>query len=384
MTGVDLGRVMSGIADEAAAPPADLLERVAARHRRHRRRQASTAALAALAVVAAGAWGVTGPLAGRTDSAAGTSWPALRVPPSVADAPKLEKVWRTAMAYHEPPARTPGGDPVRMVGRIDQLRLLAAGLGTFYALDTMSMVFRPIVTGTGLDGTAHADRVAVTGKSIVWLGDGPGAGAYSVYRSPVVGASRDLIAVVRPRGTPRGVFATDDSVWWSTGSGVTRVSLADGTVSTLSEFAGLVTDGTAWARTPGDTPTVFRSLVTGEQRPVVRGPGVASLRCVPEFCLGDLAGRPHSWFVQRPDGSGRVELRYPDEPVLVGAMGAGGLLMVGNRVLLDPVGGRFATGPWDPAVGCPVEFGTLDDLVEVRWGGGDCGEAWRTYLGPGE
>jgi hypothetical protein len=381
MTDTDLSRAMTGIADEAPEPPVDLLERVAVRHRRYRRRRAATAALAALAVLAAGAWGLTGPLGRRADTPATPGWAPLHVPPSVANAPRMELVWRTALSIAEPPARTPDDDPVRVVAQLDQLSLLAAGRDTFYTLDGWRLVYQPIVTDTGLDGTPPPARIAVAPHWIVWLAEGPGAGAYSVYRSPRGGASRELVAVVRPRATPRQLFATDDHVWWTAGSDVTRVSLGDGTVSTPAGFDGLVTDGTAWARTPGGTPTAFRNLVTGEQRPVVRGPGVASLRCVPAFCLGEDAGRPGSWFVQRPDGSGRVELRYPGTPVLIGPVGDGGLLVVAGRVLLDPVRGRFAVGPWDPAAGCPAQAGTLKDVVELRWGGGTCGDPGSIHLG---
>jgi hypothetical protein len=382
MTDTDLSRAMSGIADEAPAPPVDLLERVAVRHRRYRRRRAATATLAALAVLAAGTWGVTGPLARRADTPAVTQWPPLVVPSSVASPPLLGHNWTHGFpAVEEPPTRTPEGDPVRVVGPLEEYTVLVSGSDTFYEFGLDRRVFEPLVSDTGLDAGAHPDRIAFAPHWIVWLAEDRGAGGgYSLYRAPRGGQSRELVAVVRPRATPRGLYATDDHVWWSGGNDVTRVSLADGTVSTLAEFSGLVTDGTAWARTPGDTPTAFRNLVTGERRPVVRSADIASLHCIPAFCLGDLAGRPGSWFVQRPDGSGRVALPYPGEPALVGALGEHGLLVIGNRVLLDPTSGQFIGTPWNPEDGCRVDYGTLRNDVVLRWGQGNCDKTWLAYV----
>jgi hypothetical protein len=381
-TDIDLRGVLTSLAAEAAEPPADLLDRVESGRRRYRRRRAATAAFAAVAVLAVGAWAaVARPAADRADTP--LTAPALHLPSSLAKPLPMHLVWPGSLPISKPPGRVDDNEPVHVVARTDEVSLLTAGRDTLYRLDTMREVFYPLVTDTGVDAIAHPDRIAVTPTSIVWLADRDTPDEYGVYRSPLGGGSRTLVAVIRAPGGPRGLYATDDHAWWSnaTGGGVLRVSLSDGSTSRPAGFDGLVAVGTAWATSPGDAPTVFRNLVTGVERRVVRAADVATLECVPAFCLGDLAGRPGSWFVQRPDGSDRTMLTYPGEPTLVGAMGDSGLLVVDNRVLLDPTTGRFAAAPWDTGATCDVTYATLKDDVVLQWSDGPCTETWVAYLG---
>ena len=64
MTDLDVREAMNAVAAEASEPPADLLGRVEAGRRRHRRNQAVAAAFAAVVVLAAGSWAAMRPTAG--------------------------------------------------------------------------------------------------------------------------------------------------------------------------------------------------------------------------------------------------------------------------------------------------------------------------------
>jgi hypothetical protein len=162
-------------------------------------------------------------------------------------------------------------------------------------------------------------------------------------------------------------------------------------------FENLVTDGTAWARDSLAEPTVFRNLVTGEERRVARPSDADRLRCVPAFCLGHARG---GWFVQAWDGSNRRRLDYPGTPVLIGALDAApppiktpagyplpprdsGLLLIADRVLLDPLSGRF--GVATHGAQCDVRYGPVKNEIVYSWStpvDGACGGPRRSaYIG---
>ncbi len=386
MTDLDLRRAMDTIAENAPAPPADLLDRVMAGHRRQRRNRARTAAFAAAAVVlAAGTWAALRPPGDRGEPAGG-----FRLPSSVADAPPLTEVWKAATIVGDLPD-TPDGATPYLIGRLDTDHLLIAGVTTLYSYAVGEQTYRPVLDGGNLALGADRAGWAISPRWIVRiLRTGTGV---EVRRSPAAGGSIEVVAEAAQSPPIRGAWATDDHVYWSvegTG-GVTRASLTDGTVAALPGFENLTADGTPWAKNAD--ATVFRNLLTGEERRVRRPAGADSLRCVPAFCLGhDRDG----WYLSAVDGSHRTDLPYPGTPALVGALHAAihhplqpvdsGMLLLAGGVLLDPVTGF--SGAVTRAEQCDVSYGPVKDEVFYRWSttvGGACtGPRQTAYVSGGD
>ena len=392
MTGRELHETMGLLAAEAPAPPADLLDRVATGSRRRRRRQAAVAAFAAVLVLAGVAWAGLRPPVDRADVPAAPAAPTgtgpFRLPPSVAEPPRVWDTWPASAPFAQEPSTTPDGRRVHVLDRIGTGFLLMGDEDNFYNWSPYDRVFRPIVSGTG---PTQQDWVVTTPTSIVWLARDRGGPdeAFSVYRTPHGGGSKQLVTVVpRPWSGVRGLYATEQNAYFSGPDGVARVSLTDGTYSPLAGFEGMVTDGTAWATRPGGEqgsarpPTEFRHLVTGETRTVrpAAGLDVTLLRCVPAFCLGPATGGD-TWFVQRPDGSHLTRLPYPGDPVTLGAVGGSGIVVLADGVLLDPGTGRFGVATRAQMRGCLQRSGAVKDEFVFRYAvrtGDTCGP--RHYL----
>ncbi len=385
MTDVDLHETMDAIAAGAAAPPADLLDRVAAGRHRQRRRRTAVAAVAAVALLAGAAWAGAHVSTRRADVPA--EYTPFHVPPSVAERPLVYGAWPNAkLPFPEQPS-TREGRPVRVLDQIDSFFLLVADRDTFWNVNPEAGRYLPIVTGTGVDGVRHPDRIAVTPNWIVWLADRVSAGEFAVYRTPHGGGSMELVTVVRQDpGTVRGrLYATDEHVYWSTPDGVTRVSQSDGTTSTLPGFAGMVTDGTPWATRPSPDPREFRNVVTGEVRTVTAAAMVdpGGLRCIPAFCVAPARSGDGSWFVQRPDGSHPT--RLPAAVRTLGATNDSGVILLTDHTLLDPVSGRFGVGIFEGQEVCADSGAGASGRFVYRWSvreapGGRCGDPWVLYL----
>jgi hypothetical protein len=247
-------------------------------------------------------------------------------------------------------------------------------------------------------------RVAIAPHWIVWQADDQhSATAFSVYRAPITGGPRQLVAVVHASVQNQGYYATDDFVYWSPirRGGVTRLSLTGGTISVLPGFEGIWSDGTGWGRDVGRprnliatsevktpkaaAPISFRSLVTGERRAVTRSPDLTQMQCVPTFCIGASAGSSRE-FVQRLDGSGRVALPAAGHPTLaVLQVGDSGLIAYG-LTLLDPLTGRVgaAQSPDGPC-GRTTEYLQRATVIDW-WDRSDTScvsGAHHAYLAPG-
>jgi hypothetical protein len=360
MSGTDLRELLNNRAAQAAMPPADLIERVEAGHRRRRRGQAAVATFLSVLVLAAGAWVALRPDADRhpqlptTTPTPATPRP-FQVPGSLTNPPALKVAWPETTMVDQP---LPNGRPL---GRIDRDHLLLGGTTTFSSYDVTTRTARTLVSGTG----AKPQRgvlftVAVAPHWIVWQADDQhSATAFSVYRAPITGGPRQLVAVVHASVDNQGYYATGDFVYWSPirHGGVTRLSLTDGTTRVLPGFENIWSDGTGWGRDLGyprnptgsanevktpkaAAPVSFISLVTGERRAVAQSRDLTQMQCVPTFCIGASAGSSKQ-FVQRLDGSGRVALPATTGHAFVSVVqvGDGGLIAYG-LTLLDPLTGR--------------------------------------------
>jgi hypothetical protein len=361
MSGTDLRELLKNRAANAATPPADLIERVEAGHRRRRRGQAAVATFLSVLVLAAGAWVALRPGADRHPQLPATPpTPAaprpFHVPGSMANPPALKITWPGTTMVDQPLPDRIG----RPLGRIDQDHLLLGDTTTFSSYDVTTRTTRTLVSGTGAKphGSGILFTVAIAPHWIIWQADDQqSATAFSVYRAPITGGPRQLVAVVHASVENQGYYATDDFVYWSPirHGGVTRLSLTDGTIRVLPGFEGIWSDGTGWGRDVGRprnqtataevktpkaaAPISFRSLVTGELRAVTRSRDLTGMQCVPTFCIGASAGSSQE-FVQRLDGSGRVALPATGHRIVaVLQVGDGGLIAYG-LTLLDPLTGR--------------------------------------------
>jgi hypothetical protein len=93
-------------------------------------------------------------------------------------------------------------------------------------------------------------------------------------------------------------------------------------------------------------PDAFTNLVTGERRPVVHSPdNKAHDMCTPVFCA---VWDGKNLFVQNPDATGRTILPYPGAEITSVSAGDQSLIMVSDKVLLDPLSGRYALRPLYP------------------------------------
>jgi hypothetical protein len=367
---VDLQDALTEIAGRAPVPPVDLLERVETRHRRQRRRNSLTAAFCAVLVVAAGGWLISRP------SAEDNVPTAFQLPPIPAQPPLITETWPAATVTGTLPRPPDGEDPIAM-DRIDQHHLLVwsrvargsrATTSTLWNYSVPDRTYRPVLTN--LPARAVQATLSVGDDLLVRVertGDDS-----RVFVSPVAGGSTALHATLYGIGVT-GVYTDGRSVYWSTNTPHAVMRAAEGTQqTTMTAFQGLTIDGTPWAR--NDDATLFRNLVTGEERRVVRPAGADKLSCVPAFCLGH---DPAGWFLQRTDGTERTARPYPGTPQLVGGFSSAsgepadsGLLLLEHGVLLDPVRGKL---------GVAGRRGQCDVVTTSR--GGDLIYGWKEQVG---
>jgi hypothetical protein len=375
MSGTDLRELLKNRAAGASMPPADLMDRVEAGYRRRRRGQVAWSAFAAVLVLAVAVWAGLSPAPDRTSLPANLVNPSpFHLPPTLNKAPGLSSAFPDAVLDGIPPT-TPSNSKTAVLGRLGRGHALLGDRKALYDYDTRSKTFRTI-TETGGAMTA----IAIAPHWIVWQQtDSANAEHFFVYRAPISGGPRQLVAAVGQR-TPTTIwYATDDDVYWTSlptsraGSGVTRLSLKNGAVSTMPGFEDLSVDGTPWAKgydiptvdnpgveipTDGRT-TLMRNLLTGERRSVTTRDDTEWLRCVATFCVGQTRSTrpspttpsgqayPHmdGYFLQQPDGSDRVEISYRAmSPQLLRTDDGGLLAFQGATVtVLDPVSGKVGT-----------------------------------------
>jgi hypothetical protein len=375
MSGTDLRELFKNRAAGASMPPADLMDRVEAGHRRRRRGQVAVAAFAAVVALTVGAWAGLSPAQRRADTPATVNLPPFKLPAKLGQAPSIALVFPGSV-FDDVPARTPSDGIAAVVGRIDSEHLVIADRKSFYAYDTKARTFRTI-TAVG----EPFGNLTVAPHWILWeLIDAHDSGHFFVYRAPLAGGPRQLVAEVRQNPHTTAWYATDDYLYWSkfagdvVARGVTRLSLDDGNVARLAGFDDLVVDGTPWAKAFTKTAndgasaylvsdsrtTALRNLVTGETRRVGTRSDTDTLRCVPTFCLGRvkwIGPSPSTstervdqltsgYFVQHLDGSDRTELGYRSEPDLLKTE-TGGMIIFQGVIVLDPLTGRLgaSSGP---------------------------------------
>jgi hypothetical protein len=99
---------------------------------------------------------------------------------------------------------------------------------------------------------------------------------------------------------------------------------------------------------------------------VVATPG-RGFDCVPAFCL---VSTEDGAFVQRLDGTGRTALPGRGHFALLGPIGDGGLVVLPDRSLLDPVTGRHGIAEKGGEV-CMSASGVLKGTAYFRWSGTD-------------
>jgi hypothetical protein len=396
MTDCELSEALEARASEAPAPPADLLARVETRYRRRRRRRAVAGTFTAVLLLALGGWAGLGTLSQRPNHPATPAAQAqpFRIPASLANPPLITDTWPSAIVVDKPLTTSPSGPSRDVLGRLDATHLLVGDQNNLFSYDNDSRTFRTLVTGTGSRVPRATEGIAITPHWIVWAVGDQGNNGFSIFRAPVTGGDRRLVAVVRQPVGVVGYYATDEFVYWSNvrNDGVTRLSMSDGTIGALPGFDNLATDGSAWARTtwrsgaaaagsatigsrapaPSAEPPVYRNLVTGEWRTATKLPDTKSLQCVPAFCLGTLAGDPGQQFVQRLDGSGRSPLGGRVRAARVVSNGDGGLLLLAGKdtSVLDPVTGKLGATPHTSAT-CGTEVGpsvgTVHGIAIVGW-----------------
>ena len=373
MTDLDVHEGMTAVAAEAPTPPADLLDRVEAGRRRHRRNRAVTAAFAAVLVLATGSWAVLRP---APDRQAPPPPPAsgFIVPPPAQEPQLISVTWPGALVGPAEPPNTPSGAGFVVIDRLDDQRLLVSeDLRKLYAYDLEARTFQVLVADTGSWVRNAQPLVGRTPHWIVWVAGSPEPDTdFYVFRAPVTGEHRERVAVV-PNEGPGGLnlYATDEYVYWRhpDDTGVTRMSMADGTFGPLPGFDGYQIDGTVWARGPAG----FRNLVTGEERRISRSADSGSAKCVPAFCLVRTAD---GWFVQRLDGRDRTALPWTGTFDL-----AGDLVLLPDNSLLDPLTGKRGIAGPDHDDGCPREYGSVDGQIFYRWG---CATRQVVYLTPAD
>jgi hypothetical protein len=398
MTDCELSEALDARASEAPAPPPDLLARVETRFRRRRRRQAVGGTFAAVLVLALGGWAGFAALPQRANHPATpvAQPPAFRIPASLANPPLITDAWPAAIVVEGPLATSPSGHSRPVLGRIDATHLLVGDQNNFYSYDGDSRTFRTLVTGTGSSIPQDTGRIALSPHWIVWPVNDQRNDRFSIYRAPVAGGDRQLVAVVRQPPDNGGYYATDEFVYWSRASraGVTRLSMSDGTVGALPGFEDMETDGTPWAETapwtvpvaaaadrgppttrpqpttwPQPVALAFRNLVTGERRIGMMLPDTKSIQCMPAFCIGRLHG-DRGEFVQRLDGSGRALLGNQATPAGLLSAGDGGFIILGERTVLDPMTGKLGTIPSGKATTCGRiggSTGTDHGMAVVAW-----------------
>jgi hypothetical protein len=238
-----------------------------------------------------------------------------------------------------------------------------------------------------LGRTINLDYLAISPHWVVWQADHvkEDGHRFSIYRAPITGGPKQRIGVVNQPVLNVGYYATDDYVYWSpaNGGGVNRMSMTDGTLSTLPGFEGTLIDGSPWVRIPRPaepgpsflmakvgTPIGFRNVVSGERRSVTMPPDVATLKCVPAFCVA-VVKETGELVIERLDGTGRIALPRTKSPAVGrGSLlnfGDGGLVVLDDVTLLDPLTGKLAATPSPKNATCGYSPGSIRDAAVFTW-----------------
>jgi hypothetical protein len=372
MSEIDIHEALGDNAVDAPAPPQDLLDRVETGYRRRRRGRAITATFLSVALLALGAWVVLRPDAQRETLPAKPPV-TFHVPSSIENAPPFEKVWPKSFVLDD---RLPGTSPNALlvpVGLLDTGHVLVVGRDKFYSYDAQDKQLRVLVDATGITGQSSPQgQLAISPHWIVWqVNRANDFHHFDIYRAPITGGPKQRVAVVNAINPNEGYYATDEAVYWSpvNGGGVYRLSFADPKPVLVPGTVNMILDGTPWLsikvprpntpNVPGGKsddlayrfgrPTAFRNVVTGELRPMVTPPDAAAVACVPTFCVGTTKTTKKK-FVQRLDGSGRVELPMTGKisPNFVMPLRSdnGGVILMDNFTVLDPLTGVLAGPPF--------------------------------------
>jgi hypothetical protein len=386
MSEIDIHEALGDNAVDAATPPLDLLDRVETGYRRRRRGRAVTATFLSIVLLAVGGWLVLRPEAQRETLPARPPV-TFHVPTSVINAPPLTSVWPNTVVVDLPLPNVPPAARIRTAGILDHEHQLLVGGNEFYSYDIRAKAMRVLVDNPGISGrTANLDNVAISPHWIVWQADDfkDDPNRFSVYRAPISGGRKQRIAVVNQDETNLGYYATDEYVYWSpvNRSGVHRLSMTDGKLSTLPGFEDSWIDGSPWVpimkADPAGSPlmarfgtlTGLRNVVTGELRSVAEPPGAATMNCVPAFCVS-TAKKTNEAFVERLDGTGRVRLPRSMARVVAGSpllnFGDGGLVLLDNFALLDPLTGKLAAVPAPQNTICSFSPGSMQDAAVFIW-----------------
>jgi len=370
MSELDVREGLAAVAAEAPAPPADLLDRVAAGRRRRRRNRAVTAAFAAVVVLAVGSWAAIRPTDDRPDIPVAPSAPFI-IPPPEQSPPPLTTTWPGALSA---PSTLATGERVHFLDRLDDRHLLMSDTSgrKFYSYDARAGTSQVLVADTGSRVPHNQNLVPGTPGWIVWVDSGQDpTGDFAVFRAPVTGGKPQIVALASAGPAGLGLYATDQYVYWGQqdGSGMMRLSMAERNYGPLLGFDGFVLNGTPWAKAKDR----FRNLVTGEERPIVPSPDAKFTKCEPDFCLVQTTA---GWFVQRLDGSNRTALPWAGAYDL-----AGGLLLLPDNSLLDPLTGKRGSADPTGRDTCARAFGSIHGQAVYLWG---CAERKAVYLTPAD
>ncbi|WKU05355.1 hypothetical protein [Micromonospora sp. HUAS LYJ1] len=387
MTIPELPRAMEKVAEYAAAPPADLLERVVAGRRRQRRRRVTLTAAAAATVVAAGSLVALERLSPEPPAPPATVT-RFRLPAMPQSPPVLSDTWPAAIITADLPKVPNDAAPV-VIGRIGSKLLVGSERPTTGAnavtlvqegrIWTFDPGPRRYQTAIELAEGATDFRASVVGGAIAVISSKSLGGKRTTridFRH-YIGDHKTASADIAGTGAITGTYADDRYGYWDVESppGQARIFRVPfgGTSNDsapIEGFDGLRIDGSGWARNAESTE--FRNLTTGERRRAVPPAGSDNFRCVPAFCLGhDTRG----WFVQRLDGSERADLPYPGVPALIGGLTAAsgpgrppvdsGMLLLADGVLLDPISGRYGAVTRGPH--CDLRASQADGGLVLTW-----------------
>jgi hypothetical protein len=388
MSEIDIHEALGDNAVDAPTPPPDLLDRVETGYRRRRRGRAVTATFLSIVLLAVGGWLVLRPEAQRETLPARPPV-TFHVPTSVINAPPLTSVWPNTIMLDSPLPNVPLAGLIRTAGILDHDHLLLVGRSKFYSYDVRAKSMQVLLSDPGVNGqTERLDHFAISPHWIVWQANDfkDDWHRFSVYRMPINGGPRQRIAVVNQVNINQGYYATDEYVYWSplNGGGVNRLSMTDGKLSTMPGFQGAWIDGSPWVRIPSpttvspapppiletkiNTPTALRNVVTGELRSITTPPDIAIMSCVPTFCVA-TAKKSNEAFIERLDGSGRIPVPSTQPSVSgrrqVLAFGDGGLAVLDNLTLLDPLTGKLAAFPLPRSAICGFSPGSMQGVTTL-------------------
>ncbi|TMR90737.1 hypothetical protein [Nonomuraea basaltis] len=297
----------------------DLAEGVAARRRGRRTRQRVRVALAAAAVVAI-AGGTTVALSGEGRRAQ----PAVTATPSAPRFTSAAEVWPNAVA--KMPTRNSEGMSIHPVTALSatEVLMLASPNGASWeramrleVYDTARKTARvlgeippvkkiSVPVPQALPGPAV---IAVDSRYIAWSARADNRPRMSFWIMPRAGGAARK--VVEAAMVADAVALSGDSLVWSLAKGgVYRVPLTGGTPARLPGTDGLHLTAWPWAagyegRALVKNQNRVVNLETGQSFDVSVPKGARMLRCVSQWCVGELKNRV---VVQRVDGSERKTL----------------------------------------------------------------------------